>query len=104
MEKEFKEEKNADIIMGREQTSCLVSCSSTDINTVFLDVKVDKFRNCSKIDLAFSDKVLVTFFDFPKFSAAEFLSRIGGSLGLWLGLGVVQIISVIINSGVRIKN
>ena len=30
---------------------------------------------------------------FPKFSLSAFLADIGGSLGLWMGLGAVQLLS-----------
>ena len=33
----------------------------------------------------------VTEYYYQEFSVAEFLSNVGGSLGLWLGVGVVQI-------------
>ena len=33
----------------------------------------------------------ITEYYYPEFSIAEFLSSIGGTLGLWLGVGVVQI-------------
>ena len=33
----------------------------------------------------------ITEYYYPEFSIAEFLSSFGGILGLWLGVGVVQI-------------
>ena len=33
----------------------------------------------------------ITEYYYPEFSAVDFLSSLGGSLGLWLGVGVAQI-------------
>ena len=39
----------------------------------------------------FRQKLTVTKYFFSEFSISEFLSSMGGSLGLWLGLGVLQL-------------
>ena len=49
------------------------------------------------IGLAFADDVLVTKTYFRKFNFTMFLSEIGGSMGLWLGLGLLQALSMSIN-------
>ena len=49
------------------------------------------------IDLTFSSKVFVTETDFAKFTISSFLSEVGGSMGLWLGLGVVQVLELAAN-------
>ena len=41
----------------------------------------------------------VTKTDFVNFSLSIFLANIGGSLGLWLGLGVLQLGEVVIQGG-----
>jgi hypothetical protein len=41
--------------------------------------------------LTFSPKVRVTKTDFLRFYLSTFLSDLGGSMGLWLGLGIAQV-------------
>jgi hypothetical protein len=57
----------------------------------------DESEEENKIDFTFSPKVLVTTTDFVKPTLSMFLSDVGGSLGLWLGLGAVQTIEMVIN-------
>ena len=45
----------------------------------------------SILDIAFSHKVAVIEHFYPAFSFSNFISSIGGCLGFWLGVGVVQI-------------
>ena len=55
-------------------------------------IKSRRTRNDkSWFGLTFDDTVAITQYYYPQFSVAEFLSNMGGSLGLWLGVGVVQI-------------
>ena len=39
----------------------------------------------------FDEVVDITEFYYPEFSITDFLSSIGGSMGLWLGVGVLQL-------------
>ena len=41
--------------------------------------------------LSFKKQMAVTVTDFTPFSLSIFLSNVGGSLGLWLGLGLLQL-------------
>ena len=41
-----------------------------------------------------NQKVEVTEFYIPEFSITTFLAELGGSLGLWLGVGAVQLLSL----------
>ena len=45
------------------------------------------------ISLSINQEVTVTESYIPEFSFANFMADLGGSLGLWLGVGAVQIIS-----------
>ena len=49
------------------------------------------YPNSSHFELIFDQTVDITEYYYPEFSIAEFLSSIGGILGFWLGVGVVQI-------------
>ena len=47
------------------------------------------------VELLFSDRVMVTTFYYPLFYTTDLLSSLGGSLGLWLGLGILQLLQVV---------
>ena len=57
--------------------------------------------NYSVIDITFASKVQVTTTNFLEFHLSTFLSEFGGSLGLWLGLGVAQILQLIMEMVVK---
>ena len=63
----------------------------TTIKTVFIDEKSTE-RTYSRFDIAFSTTVKTFINDFPAFNFASFLAASGGAIGLWLGLGVQQIL------------
>ena len=46
----------------------------------------------SHLILAIDQNVVTTEYYIPSFSLAIFIADLGGSLGLWLGVGVVQIL------------
>ena len=58
--------------------------------------KTSKKYNYSRVDIAFFDKVDMTIRDFPPFNLSSFLASLGGTLGLWLGLGILQILDSIL--------
>ena len=89
-----------DIVAGTEEKNdCSLPCQSTEITSVFLDEKYQTTNtNYSRIDIAFSGTLTITTSDFPKFNPAAFLSEIGGAMGLWLGLGVVQTIEILVRA------
>ena len=45
-------------------------------------------------DLTLDQIVTVTESFYPSFSLLEFLTMMGGAVGLWLGMGVVQMVHV----------
>ena len=51
-----------------------------------------KDANFSVLSFTLNQKVAVTEFYNPEFSVAAFLAEVGGSLGLWLGVGAVQLL------------
>ena len=86
-----------DLFDGTQLSDCPLPCTTTNTETKHLFYRTS-VRNYSTILLTFSSKVLVTRTDFPEFSLASFLSEVGGSMGLWLGLGMVQVMELVINS------
>ena len=90
-----------DAISGNIISTCLQPCKSTKITTVLVDKK-DELRNQSKIDIIFSNTVKQSVNDFPEFNFGQFLSSLGGSMGLWLGLGVVQSLEIWVKILLRI--
>ena len=50
-------------------------------------------KNVSYLIFDINQKITTTESYFPHFSPETFLAELGGSLGLWLGVGAVQILS-----------
>ena len=51
-----------------------------------------KDAHFSVISFTLNQRVAVTEFYIPEFSVATFLAELGGSLGLWLGVGAIQLL------------
>ena len=72
---------------------CVEPCLQTYTKVVFIEEgKILKVPGFSKIDIVFAPVVKMFVNDFQQFSFSSFLASVGGALGLWLGLGVQQII------------
>ena len=86
--------KLALLYTGEQISDCLLPCTTTSTDTRLLN---EKFINQDSIKLQFSSAVEVrtTFLVQP--SLSSFLSSVGGSMGLWLGLGVVQAIELVLS-------
>ena len=52
-----------------------------------------KWENFSLIELSLSQEITITESFIPPFSLISFMADIGGSLGLWLGGGAVQLVT-----------
>ena len=51
----------------------------------------ERYDDESIVEIVFSSTVTVTVTDFVQFSLVTFLSDTGGAMGLWLGLGIIQL-------------
>lgn len=52
--------------------------------------EVPFYNNLTTFSIQIDQTVSVTEYYYPDFSIVDFLANLGGSLGLWLGLGVLQ--------------
>ena len=82
-----------DLFDGTQISTCLLPCTTVYVESRLLTESVTP-ENVSKIDIYFNPHVTVTTTDFIKFIFANLLSEIGGGLGLWLGLGLMQMVEV----------
>ena len=62
-------------------------------------------RDHSTFDLTLDQQVTVTESYYPSFSPLSFITMMGGALGLWLGVGAVQLVaySVVAASWIKLK-
>ena len=71
-------------------SSCTPPCTQTKtMVTYLLEESLDDDTN---IELLLPQSFLVTENLIPEFSVVSLFSGLGGSLGLWLGLGVLQLL------------
>ena len=87
---------------------CPLPCTETKIKTIFINEFDKPTEDKSRIDIAFSTTVSTYINDFPTFRLPKFLSELGGTLGLWLGLGVLQLFNILLTvvsiSGLKMSN
>ena len=84
---------------GSKASNCPLPCQTTSMRTVPFS---EEYYESPLIQINFADLVPISKTDFMEFSLAEFLSNIGGSLGLWLGLGVLQLLQVVSEAAQKI--
>ena len=94
--------------MGNTKSECNIPCTQTRVSNIikfenfkFKDslkissrlIEKRKLKSANIIKLDLDPLVDTTESYFPDFSLSGFLADCGGSLGLWMGLGAVQLIS-----------
>ena len=98
-----------DLADGSRVSDCPLPCKTTQAQTKLL---FEEKNTDTYIDITFSSKVKLTKTDLVKPTLSSFLSevrlkkffmkiktqfQVGGSLGLWLGLGAVQVFQLSVN-------
>ena len=78
-----------DLFDGTQASPCLPPCTSTSIKGAYIDT--EEFSS-NFIDINFSQDVDINVFEYPPFNIGAIFSGLGGSMGLWLGLGVAQLL------------
>ena len=89
-----------DLYDGTKVSCCLLPCMSTKVSGAFISAQ--DVENFTIFDLTFSQVVTRTIFDFPSFQWTVFFSGLGGSMGLWLGIGVSQLLLMVITLTINI--
>ena len=85
--------KNFECIFdGTAVSDCPVPCLSTSAEAKEEDVSITD--DGSDIDITFFETILVTTTSFPEFSFSDALAKLGGAMGLWLGLGIMQVLEI----------
>ena len=68
------------------------------ISSIFTDA-----TNYTKFDFTLYQTVTIIETFYPNFEGLDFLSKTGGAVGLWLGLGLVQLVEYVIIGGKMLK-
>ena len=83
---------------GATASNCSLPCETTSTLSSLVyesDWPLDHLETENYLDFTPSPKVMITRTDFPKVLLASALSSYGGSMGFWLGLGVVQLTQIL---------
>ena len=83
---------------GYIKSACPRPCTQTQIKLNKLIT--EKWNGDPTVEIMMSDKVMVTNNFYPNFSPVEALASLGGSLGLWLGLGVLQLLQLVLATSI----
>ena len=81
---------------GYTKSFCPRPCRQTEVKVN--KMVEDFYEGGPAVELILSDKVMVTTNFYPKFNFVEVLAGLGGSLGLWLGLGVLQLLQLLLTT------
>ena len=96
----IEEDVLGQMMQGTLGSTCPASCTSTTIRVRAVSKLPDPKRRALRI--FFVDTVEVTKTDFISTTFSIILSNIGGSMGLWLGLGAAQAAGLLINAGANL--
>ena len=85
---------------GTQKSTCPVPCSTFHVESKYLREEDHQYP---MIYLNLIQDITVTKTEFLKFTFEKFLSDVGGSMGLWLGLGLLQSFELFTNHVCRIR-
>ena len=85
-----------DLFDGTEKSPCPLPCSTYSFESRFLKRNPTDYLNDSYVEISFPSSMTVTSTFFLKFSFTNTLSSIGGSMGLWLGLSLLEALQVLL--------
>ena len=80
------------LLEGSRESKCQLPCKSTKVFGALWSSNSRDSDQSAVINIRFHHEVSITESYFPSFSLPSFFADLGGSLGLWLGVGAVQII------------
>ena len=86
------------IFDGTSVSDCPLPCTITSV----VAKKEDETVVESGIDITFLQTVLITTTSFPNFQLSDALAKLGGAMGFWLGIGVVQVVEIVIRASQNI--
>ena len=84
--------KYDNIWRGSYESDCQYPCKATQFHGRTLLFQPRKDAAYSVLSFTLNQVVMVTESYIPQFSLSNFLAELGGSLGLWLGVGAVQLL------------
>ena len=86
-------EKVKSLYTGNQLSNCPMPCNTFATNTRLMSKRATADK--SHIVLSFSETVQMTITEMEAPSISGLLSAIGGSIGLWLGIGVFQAVQIL---------
>ena len=84
-----------DLFDGTRESLCERPCRSTRVIGTELS-QVCTAKDHSSLHLTLDQSLTLYDSDFPGFGWVSLLTDLGGSLGLWLGLGVAQLVEILV--------
>ena len=80
-----------DLPDGTAVSDCGLPCSQTSVKSKLISVSTRSQDIDNMLMITFMNTITVTSYNFPPFSFSSLLSQVGGSVGLWLGMGLLQV-------------